>query len=163
MAVPRSSSPTVNLFGTDYSASLIASLLPPKSAPIIGTVVTPAAPGTPQITPGSSSTVAAAHPLVGLPMPHSVGANYLPLGPAGVALLSGNALQHFSKALSAVLRGDFKYGWADQAVVLHRIRSSRRWGDLTESNLQQVLLGNRRFKARILDGTPQLRASERGR
>ena len=160
----------MNIFGTEYSASLIASLLPPRDASatlaagasegpradrIIGTVVSIAVPGTPQTTSGSHSAAAIAHPLVGLPMPHSVGLNFMPLG------LSGDAKEHWSKALSAVLRWEHKYSWADQASVLHGLKTSGRYGSLTDETLPEVLRGNRRFESRVLDGTPQLRAIEK--
>ena len=79
----------------------------------------------------------------------------MPLG------LSGDAKEHWSKALSAVLRWEHKYTWVDQASVLHSLRTSGRYGSLTEQTLPDVLRGSRRFESRVLNGIPQLRAVEK--
>ena len=90
-----------------------------------------------------------------------------PLSPRTAALvaamqnpapLNGEALRHFSKALSKVLRHDLGHQWADTSFVLNRIRPSGRHGTLTVANLPEVLMGNRRFESRDLNGVPQLRA-----
>ena len=76
-----------------------------------------------------------------------------------LAGLDGEQVRHFSKALSSILRGDFDYNWAPVNIVLLRCRNSRRHGQLTITNLPDVLLGNRRFEYRVNEeGIAELRA-----
>ena len=125
-------------------------------APAVGTMVSVSGPASPIATPSTTADlIPAPHPLVGLPVPHSVGANFHPLG------LTGDAKEHWSKALSAVLRWEYKHDWVNRATVLHGLKTSSRFGELSDHDLDDVLRGSRRFESRVHDGAPQLRAVEK--
>ena len=84
---------------------------------------------------------------------------------AAVALLTGmggDAIQHFGKALSKILRYDLGYEWVPITLVIARVRTSHRHGPLTVDNVGDVLLGSRRFETRIENGITEIRAVRGG-
>ena len=72
--------------------------------------------------------------------------------------LNGDSIRHFSKALSAVLRGDHDYQWVKTVDAIARVRTSRRHGSLTIENLPQVLLNNHRFHESVWNGENYIQA-----
>lgn len=84
---------------------------------------------------------------------------------ATVALLTGmggDAIRHFGKALSQILRYDLGYEWVPLTLVIARVRTSRRHGDLTVDNIGDVLVGSRRFQTRVEKGITEIRAVRGG-